>query len=219
MRRHRWLVTVVEAAAVARVIHADGDHAVTSANGGPMTHHAHDIIDLILEDHDEVRELFSRLDTTDPEGRGELFETIVYELARHEAAEETIVHPTLRDEVPAGGSIAESVLEEESEAEQLMADMEKMDPTSDEFLAAFRRLRDDVLEHAEHEEDEEHPKLREQLTQERLREMGEGFEKLKEKAPTRPHPKTPQTPEVRAAVGPIAGVFDRMRDAARDLLR
>lgn len=178
-----------------------------------------DIIDLILEDHNEVRELLSQLETTSPEEREELFHTLVYELARHEAAEESIVHPTLRDEVPAGEPVASEVLEEESEAEQLMADMEKMDATSDEFLAAFRRLRDDVLEHAEHEENDEHPKLREHLSEKRLREMGEGFQKLKERAPTRPHPKTPQTPEVRAAVGPVAGVFDRMRDEARELMK
>lgn len=183
-----------------------------------MTHHAHDIIDLIHEDHQQVRELFSRIETTPPGERADLFQTIVYELARHEAAEETIVHPTLRDQVPGGESIASEVLEEESEAEQLLADMDEMDPESDEFLAAFRRLRDDVLEHAEHEEREEHPKLRAQLSTDQLRQMGEGFEKLKESAPTRPHPRTPQTPEIRAAVGPIVGVFDRMRDKAREII-
>lgn len=79
-------------------------------------------------------------------------------------------------------------------------------------------MRDDVLEHAEHEEDVEHPKLREALSEERRKEMGETFTQLKEIAPTRPHPHTPQTPEVRAAAGPLAGLFDRMRDKARQLM-
>lgn len=179
---------------------------------------ANDIIDLIQQDHDEVRELFGRLDTVSPQEREELFTTIVYELARHEAAEESIVHPTLRDEVAGGQTAAEDILQEESEAEDLMAEMEDMDPESDEFLDAFRRLRDDVLEHAEHEEDVEHPKLREELSEERRKEMGEAFTRLKEIAPTRPHPHTPQTPEVRAAAGPLAGLFDRMRDKARELM-
>lgn len=180
---------------------------------------ANDIIDLIQQDHNEVRELFSRLEDVSPSQRQELFETIVYELARHEAAEESIIHPTLRDEIDGGRSVAESILEGESEAETLMADMQDMDPESDEFLDSFRQLRDDVLERAEHEENVEHPKIREQISIERRQEMGEAFADLKETAPTRPHPNTPQTPEVRAAIGPVAGVFDRMRDKARELMR
>lgn len=177
-----------------------------------------DIIDLITDDHDEVRSLMTRIQGADPDERGELFRALVADLARHEAAEEAIVHPTLRDEVPGGQFIAEGVLEEESEAEQRLARMEKLDPTSREFMDEFEALRADVLAHAEHEEREEHPRLRDDLEQSRLREMAEGWEQLKRTAPTRPHPNTPQTPEVRAAVGPVAGLFDRARDAARELV-
>lgn len=177
-----------------------------------------DIIDLITDDHDEVRSLMARIESADPDQRGELFQTLVAELARHEAAEEAIVHPTLRDETPGGEAIAEGVLEEENQAENLLAEMEKVDPTSREFMDSFKSLQSDVLAHAEHEEREEHPKLRDGLEQPRLREMAEGWEQLKKTAPTRPHPNTPQTPEVRAAVGPVAGVFDRARDAARELM-
>lgn len=181
-----------------------------------MAHH--DIIELIQADHTEVRELMARIETADVEQREELFRTLVAELARHEAAEEAIVHPTLRDETPGGEVVAKSVLEEESQAEKLLARMEDMDPSSDEFVNAFASLRDDVLAHAEHEEREEHPQLRESLSEGRLKEMAEGWEQLKELAPTRPHPHTPQSPEVRATVGPVAGIFDRARDAARELI-
>lgn len=177
-----------------------------------------DIIDLITDDHDEVRALMTQIDSADPDQRGDLFQTLVAELARHEAAEEAIVHPTLRDEAPGGAGIAEGVLEEENEAEDLLAKMEKLDPTSREFMESFADLRSDVLAHAEHEEREEHPRLRDALEPSRLREMGEGWTQLKKTAPTRPHPNTPQTPEVRAAVGPVAGIFDRARDAARELI-
>ena len=180
---------------------------------------AQDVIELIQQDHQQVRQLFGQIETADAESRGDLFDELVGELARHEAAEESIVHPTLRDEVTDGRSIAEDVLEEESQAESLLARMEKMDPASDDFVDAFRSLREDVLEHAEHEEREEHPKLREALSEERRQEMGQGWLKLKDAAPTHPHPHTPQTPEVRAAVGPVAGAFDRARDAARDMFK
>lgn len=177
-----------------------------------------DILTLIKDDHDEFRRLLAQIETSPAEERGELFRTLVRELARHEASEETIVHPTLRDEVSGGQSIAEQVLEEESHAEKLLARMEDIDPSSPDFMEAFGSLRDDVIAHAEHEERDEHPKLRGALSEQRRREMAEGWVKLKDVAPTRPHPNTPQTPEVRAAVGPVAGIFDRARDTARELI-
>lgn len=175
-----------------------------------------DIVDVLTDDHRRIRALFGRLDTTPVDQREDLFREIVGELARHEAAEESIVHAATRD-IPGGEQIAQEVLAEEDRAEKLMAEMEKLDPAGDEFARAFARLRDDVLSHADHEEREEFPRLRAHLDDERRREMANGFEMLKRMAPTRPHPRTPQEPGVRAAVGPIAGVFDRARDAAREL--
>lgn len=174
-----------------------------------------DIIDLLIDDHTEFRTLFSQLDTTPAEQRGDLFRHIVSELARHEAAEEAIVHAATRD-VPGGEDVAQAVLAEEDQAEKLMAQMERMDPEGEEFLVAFRTLRQDVLAHARHEERDEFRRLRAHLDADRRHEMANGFETLKGMAPTHPHPRTPQEPAVRAAVGPIAGIFDRARDAARN---
>jgi hemerythrin superfamily protein len=175
-----------------------------------------DIVDRLIDDHIEFRALFGQMETTPSEQREALFRHIVGELARHEAAEEAIVHAATRN-APGGEPVAQAVLEEEDQAEKLLAEMEKMDPTGEEFLAAFRVLRQDVLAHAEHEERDEFPLLREHVPADRRRQMASGFETLKGMGPTHPHPKTPQEPAVRAAVGPIAGIFDRARDAARDV--
>ena len=175
-----------------------------------------DIVDALIDDHNEFRALFARLDSTPAGGREDLFREIVSELARHEAAEEAVVHPAARDAAGNGGTVVDAVLEEESRAEKLMADMEKMDPESDEFLAAFESLRRDVLAHAEHEERDEFPQLRRNLDTGARQQLAERFERLKDVGPTRPHPLTPQNPAVRAAAGPIAGIFDRARDAARE---
>ena len=146
-----------------------------------------DIIDLIQSDHDVVRGLLADIEGAGPEEREGLFRTLVAELARHEASEEAIVHPTLREEAAGGGTVVEQVLEEESEAESLLARMEKLDPASSEFIESFRTLRADVEAHAEHEEREEHPRLREALDERRLQEMSDGWLQLKDKAPTRPN--------------------------------
>jgi hypothetical protein len=39
-------------------------------------------------------------------------------------------------------------------------------------------------------------------------------ETIKKVAPTRPHPSVPNDPGKRLAVGPVAGLFDRLRDMA-----
>lgn len=180
---------------------------------------ARDIIDLLLEDHAEIRRLFAAMEDTPTGQREELMERIVAQLAGHEAAEEALVHSTLRQEIPGGEAIAASVLEEESQAEQLLADMEHMDVGSPEFRSAFTRLEQDVLNHAAHEEREEFPRLRDHLDVQRRQDLGSAYDKLKAVGPTRPHPKTPQEPGVRAMAGPVVGMFDRARDAAREMMR
>lgn len=179
---------------------------------------AQDIVDLIQEEHVKIRRLFAEVNEAPADQRPDLFRHLVSELASHEAAEESIVHPTLRDDVPDGEAEAESVLREESQAEEMLAEMEDIDPTSTDFVSRFQQLERAVLTHANHEEAEEHPRLREHIELDRRQEMGEAFQKVKDSGPTHPHPKTPQTPEVRAAAGPIAGMFDRARDAVRDAM-
>lgn len=174
-----------------------------------------DILAVIRSDHNEVRTMFARLESTPIDQRGDLFSEIVSELARHETAEEMIVYPTLRDAAPQGDQVAEARISEEQQAEELLAAMEDMDPASDEFLKSFRKLREEVEDHASHEEQEVLPRLREYCDLEQLDSMGERFNTAKKTGPTHPHPKAPNTPAGLMALGPVASVFDRARDAAR----
>lgn len=176
-----------------------------------------DIIDLLLEEHEEFRELFVAIERSEADIRDDLFRYLVGRLAGHEAAEEAVVHRTLRDDVPGGEQLAEQVLAEENEAERLLARMYDMDSGSTEFREAMSRLKQDVLAHAEHEERDEFPQLRSHIDLERRQKMGARFQVLRDHGPTRPHPNIPQTPEVRAAVGPFVGMFDRARDTAREV--
>jgi hypothetical protein len=57
------------------------------------------------------------------------------------------------------------------------------------------------------------PHMREVFGHEELVELGDKVESVKKIAPTRPHPSTPNEPGIRKAVGPVVGLFDRMRDA------
>jgi hemerythrin superfamily protein len=178
---------------------------------------AQGIIDALRHDHQEVRELFARLETATGERRRELFQQLVGELVRHEVAEEEILRPVSKRD--AGEAIANARFKEESQAEELLKDMEKLDPGSDEFTAKLATLRRDVERHAEAEETKEFPRVAEKETDERLEQMGRAYEAAKKAAPTRPHPSTPNTPAANLLAGPFAAVIDRARDAVRDALK
>jgi hemerythrin superfamily protein len=178
-----------------------------------------DIIDYLLEDHHLVRELCRQLSNGQTtQSRGDLFRTLVEQLARHETAEEMILYPRLRKEVEGGDVLADARLSEEHHAEEMLAELERLDPGSDEFMEKLEQLKAGVLEHAENEEQQVFPRLREALSAEDLQTMGKMFEAAKKMAPTHPHPDAPDTPPGNIALGPIVAVFDRARDAIKKVM-
>jgi hypothetical protein len=153
-----------------------------------------DILELLLGDHEEFRSLFAELERTEPELREDLFHYTVARLASHEAAAEAVVHSTVRDDVPGGEQVTEARLEEEAAAERLLKDVTDLDPTSKEFTDALPRLRDEVLAHADREERDEFPKLREHVDAERRRSSGRPSARCAttgRHVPTQRHPRTP----------------------------
>lgn len=172
------------------------------------------IIAALREDHDEVRQMFKKLDAAVGQDRADLFHRLVGELVRHEVAEEEILRPVSKRD--AGASIAEARIKEESEAETLLKEMEKLDPDSVEFSNKLDKLHSGVEQHATAEETEEFPKVEAAESQEQLDKMGKAYEAAKAMAPTRPHPSTPNTAAANLLVGPFAAVMDRARDAVRE---
>jgi hemerythrin superfamily protein len=175
------------------------------------------IIEALRHDHDEMRELFRRVETASGEQRRELFQQLLSELVRHEIAEEAILRPVSKHD--AGEAIANARIKEESKAEELLKEIETLDTSSAEFDTKLARLRREVERHAEAEETKEFPRVAEKETDERLERMGQAYEAVKKAAPTRPHPSTPNTPVANMLVGPFAAVADRARDAVRDAMK
>jgi hemerythrin superfamily protein len=172
------------------------------------------IVSLLAQDHAAVKDRLSEFDLASPESRDELFWTLTDQLVRHEVGEEVVVYPALKD-LPGGSEVVEARLAEEAEAEKLLAAMEKMEPSTDEFMTALRELRSAVLEHARHEETEVFPLLLAHEEAGRLEYLGQKFKGAKLAAPNRPHPHLPSGPMSQKTIGPIAAFFDRMREGAR----
>jgi len=60
-----------------------------------------DIVDLVLQDHHTVAQLFDKLQAaTRPEDQRRLFARVKEELERHASAEEKVLYPRVRKTIP-----------------------------------------------------------------------------------------------------------------------
>jgi hemerythrin superfamily protein len=172
------------------------------------------VVDLLLRQHKEIRSLFAKVDKATGKARQEAFDQLRHLLAVHETAEEEIVHPFARTTIGNGARIIDARLKEENEAKHLLQDLEKADVGSPEFDQIFGRLHKAVEEHAEHEERLEFPEIAKKSTPQQLKGMQAAVRAAEAVAPTHPHPGT-ESPTRNMALGPIASVMDRTRDAIR----
>jgi hemerythrin superfamily protein len=171
-----------------------------------------EVIGFLKAQHNLIEDMFDQvLLASDPEAREKPFVQLRQLLAVHETAEEMIVHPRVRREVDGIDSIVDARLEEEHDAKELLSSIEKMDITSQEFIEELTKLRDAVLDHAQHEETYEFPKLQKELDADELKRLGAAVRAAEAIAPTRPHPGV-ESAKLNFAVGPFASMLDRARD-------
>lgn len=172
------------------------------------------IIDVIIEDHRELQQLFAQgRETTDPEQFQRIVSKTIAELVRHAIAEEQHLYPAFREHLNDGDELADHEIAEHSEAEETMKEMEGLDGSDPQLRAKFEQLVEVVTHHLEDEENDALPRLRAACSEETLVLMGNKFQGAKRVAPTRPHPSAPDTPPLNKLLAPGTGLVDRVRDA------
>jgi hypothetical protein len=176
-----------------------------------------DVVDLLVAQHAEMKQLFADLRGGRGERKRELFQDLVRLLAVHESAEEELIHPLARREIESGGAMVDRRLAEEREAKRALADLYEMGVQHPEFDDHLYALGMAVIEHATHEEREEFPYLRRNLEASELQMLANAVRAAEALAPTRPHPSTPPSATANLLLGPPLAVFDRIRDALRDV--
>ena len=133
-----------------------------------------DAIELLTQQHRETEELFARFQRAeDAAQREEIGRTATQQLRRHTVIEEELFYPALREQ---GGELEAAVLEDLEEhhvVEVMLDEFETTDPTDERYVARFTVLSEMVMHHVEEEEQEQFPLAREQLGEDRLRELGE----------------------------------------------
>ncbi len=172
-----------------------------------------DITALLEQDHEAIMERLLEFETADPDDRATLFSELTAALTRHEVAEEIVVYPAIRSQ-QGGAAMVEARRAEEAALEQLLAHIERLDASTEEFMGAVRDLRKAVLSHAAHEEDQIFPMLLALGEGAYLSLLGQKFRGEKLAAPTHPHPHLPNSALGNKVTGPFASFLDRMRDSA-----
>ena len=171
-----------------------------------------EVVAFLKAQHNLIEDMFDEvLLASDPQAREKPFVELRQLLAVHETAEEMVVHPRVRREADAGDEIVDARLAEEHEAKELLAQIEKLHITSQQFIDELTKLRDAVLDHAQHEENEEFPVLEREVDDNDLKRMATAVRAAEAIAPTRPHPGV-ESAKLNFAVGPFASMLDRARD-------
>jgi hemerythrin superfamily protein len=171
-----------------------------------------EVVAFLKAQHNLIEDMFDQvLHASDPQAREKPFVQLRQLLAVHETAEEMIVHPRVRSAVDGMDSIVDARLEEEHDAKELLSTIEKIDVTSQEFIDEVTKLRDAVLDHAQHEETYEFPKLQQELGADELKRLTTAVQAAEAIAPTRPHAGV-ESAKLNFAVGPFASMLDRARD-------
>ena len=146
-----------------------------------------DAIELLTSDHNKVRGLFKEaqgLGDRATTSRRDLFDQIDEELTLHTQIEEKIVYPAFKERAK-GSDQKDEVLEayeEHAVAKRLIKELEKMEPTEESYKAKLQVLMEAVEHHADEEEKEMFPMMREVFKPAELEAMGDKILAAKEKA-------------------------------------
>jgi hemerythrin superfamily protein len=177
-----------------------------------------DVVRFLKDQHNLIKDMFDEvLSASDTKARDTAFVELRQLLAVHETAEEMVVHPRVRHEAAKGDEIVDARLEEEREAKQMLSKLEDMDIGSQKFIDELMKFRDAVIDHAEHEENEEFTQLERNLKADDRERMAKAVLAAEAISPTRPHAGV-ESAKMNFAVGPFASMLDRARDAIRAAL-
>lgn len=137
-------------------------------------------LELLKEQHDEVKKLFARIEEIDdPEEKDELVQELSDNLAAHATIEEKLFYPA------AYGSSTKELLSEAVEehlaAKRIIADLLDLTSEDDSFDAKVKVLKEQIEHHVHEEEHELFPKVRKAMAEAELDALGEQMDELFER--------------------------------------
>ena len=139
-----------------------------------------DATKLLKNDHDEVRAMFNEYEKTGDRALGKkakIFEQIRDALTAHAKVEEEVFYPAVKAarSEEAKDDVREAT-EEHKIVKTLLAELDRMKPSDEQYDAKMKVLMESVEHHAGEEEKEMFKQARKHLSRERLESLGEEME-------------------------------------------
>jgi hemerythrin-like domain-containing protein len=153
----------MEFASSAKPLHPHQEITMPRKNHGRV--HSTNAIELLTDDHQEVLSLFEDFrslredEDADDDVKQTLVERICTELTIHSEIEEELLYPALRDAFDDHSQLDEAEVEH-AIAEQLIAELESMEPGDDLYDAKVIVLGEYVRHHIDEEQEKLFPKAK-----------------------------------------------------------
>jgi hemerythrin superfamily protein len=181
-----------------------------------------DAIALLKADHKTVETLFRKFEQASDSAKKlkrKLVDQMIRELAIHAVIEEQVFYPAVRDKAGKLEPQVLEALEEHHVAKWLLSELESLPAEAERFDAKVSVLMESIRHHVKEEEEELFVQVRKAFSPRELREMADALTLAKKAAPTRPHPRAPDTPPGNVVAGAMSAVLDLGRDAVRAVRR
>jgi hypothetical protein len=130
-----------------------------------------DVIDLLLEQHDEIRRLCAGVERSHGPQRERQFADLTRLIHLHERGTRAVVHPATRNLTATGDMVGAARLLAGAAIERSLAALHDLGTHDPGFDSGFAALHQAILEHATREELDEFPILRVRVPVQRLHMM------------------------------------------------
>lgn len=140
-----------------------------------------DAMKLLKDDHDKVKKMLTKLESTTERGvktRQELFAKVKQELTVHEAIEEEIFYPALKEHPKAEDIVLEGY-EEHHVVDEIMGELEATPVTDEMWGAKFTVMKENIEHHIEEEEGDMFKQARQVFDADELEQLGARMAELK----------------------------------------
>jgi hypothetical protein len=155
---------------------------VTATPGRTRRGNGMNALKLLKQDHDQVKSMLSDLESTTERAektRTEGLATLKAELEVHEAIEEEIFYPALKDH-PKTKDLALEGYEEHHVVDMVMAEIEGVEPSDETWMAKFTVMKENLEHHIEEEEGEMFDQAEKVFDDDELEELGDRMQARKE---------------------------------------
>ena len=181
-----------------------------------------DAITLLKNDHKTVEALFKKFEKLGDGGekqKKQIVAQIIKELSVHAAIEEQVFYPAVRKAVKQAEDDILEALEEHHIVKWTLSELDGLSPREERFDAKVTVLMESVRHHVKEEEQDLFPKVTKKIDKRGLEALGKAMETAKKVVPSRPHPRSPDTPPGNVIVGLGASMLDKAKDLVQGVAK